>query len=126
MQSISGLTYDAAQPYVSAAGVKEPKAQRFEDEAPEQSLKPRRDEYIPEEKKEPGNNVERCTGSTDKVDREIEKLKREKQELEQRLNTETDEARIKDLKTKLAQVERELRQKDNDTYRRQHASYTFS
>ncbi|MCI9075272.1 MAG: hypothetical protein HFH10_05635 [Dorea sp.] len=126
MQSISGLIYDAAQPSVSAAGVKEPKAQRFEDEAPEQSLKPRRDEYIPEEKKEPGNNVERCTGSTDKVDREIEKLKREKQELEQRLNTETDEARIKDLKTKLAQVERELRQKDNDTYRRQHASYTFS
>lgn len=126
MQSISGLIYDAAQPSVSAAGVKEPKAQRFEDEAPEQSLKPRRDEYIPEEKKEPGNNVERCTCSTDKVDREIEKLKREKQELEQRLNTETDEARIKDLKTKLAQVERELRQKDNDTYRRQHASYTFS
>ncbi len=126
MQSISGLIYDAAQPSVSAAGVKEPKAQRFEDEAPEQSLKPRRDEYIPEETKEPGNNVERCTGSTDKVDREIEKLKREKQELEQRLNTETDEARIKDLKTKLAQVERELRQKDNDTYRRQHASYTFS
>lgn len=126
MQSISGLIYDAAQPSVSAAGVKEPKAQRFEDEAPEQSLKPRRDEYIPEEKKEPGNNVERCTGSTDKVDREIEKLKREKQELEQRLNTETDEARIKDMKTKLAQVERELRQKDNDTYRRQHASYTFS
>ena len=126
MQSISGLIYDAAQPSVSAAGVKEPKAQRFEDEAPEQSLKPRRDEYIPEEKKEPGNNVERCTGSTDKVDREIEKLKREKQELEQRLNTETDEARIKDLKTKLAQVERELRQKDNDTDRRQHASYTFS
>ncbi|MDE6935346.1 MAG: hypothetical protein K2P26_07030, partial [Oscillospiraceae bacterium] len=62
--------------------------------------------------------------STDKVDREIEKLKKQQQELEQRLNTETDEAKIKDLERQLAQVERELKQKDNDTYRRQNAVYT--
>ena len=61
-------------------------------------------------------------GNTDKVDREIEKLKKKKEELEQRLNTETDEAKIKDLERQLAQVERELNQKDNDTYRRQHAT----
>ena len=61
-------------------------------------------------------------GNTDKVDREIEKLKKKQQELEQRINTETDEAKIKDLEQQLAQVERELKQKDNDTYRRQHTT----
>ena len=72
----------------------------------------------PERKKE-----EVWEGSTDKVDREIEKLKKEKEELERRLNTETDEAKIQDLERRLSQVERELRQKDNDTYRRQHSAF---
>ena len=61
-------------------------------------------------------------GNSDKVDREIEKLKKKQQELEQRRNTETDEAKIKDLERQLAQVDRELMQKDNDTYRRQHTT----
>ena len=60
--------------------------------------------------------------NTDKVDREIEKLKKKQQELEQRLGTETDEAKIKELERQLSQVEQELRQKDNDAYRRQHAT----
>lgn len=63
-------------------------------------------------------------GNSDKVDREIEKLKKKQQELEQRLNTETDEAKIKDLERQLSQVEQELKQKDNDTYRKQNASFT--
>lgn len=67
-----------------------------------------------------------CTCNTDKVDREIEKLKKQKRELEQQINRETDETKAENLKAKLAQVERELSQKDNDTYRRQHATYTFS
>ena len=67
-----------------------------------------------------------CTCNTDKVDREIEKLKKQKQELEQQINRETDESKIEDLKAKLAQIEKELSQKDNDTYRRQHATYTYS
>ena len=75
----------------------------------------------PEGKKDKGETWE-C--NTDKVDREIEKLKKKQQELEQRLNTETDEAKIKDLEHQLAQVEQELKQKDNDTYRRQNATYT--
>ena len=62
--------------------------------------------------------------NTDKVDREIKKLKKKRQELEQRLNTETDEAKIKDLERQLSQAEQELRQKDNDAYRRQHAQVT--
>ncbi len=61
-------------------------------------------------------------GNSDKVDREIEKLKKKKEELEQRLNTETDEAKIKSLERQLAQVERELKQKDSDAYRRQHTT----
>ena len=73
----------------------------------------------PDEKKDKGETWE-C--NTDKVDREIEKLKKKQQELEQRLNTETDEAKIEDLERQLAQVERELKQKDNDTYRRQHTA----
>ena len=57
--------------------------------------------------------------NTDKVDREVEKLKKK-----QRLNTETDEAKIKDLERQLSQVEQELKQKDSDTYRKQNATYT--
>ena len=75
----------------------------------------------PEGKKDKGETWE-C--NTDKVDREIEKLKKKQQELEQRLNTETDEAKIKALERQLSQVEQELKQKDSDTYRRQHAVYT--
>ena len=75
----------------------------------------------PEGKKDKGETWE-C--NTDKVDREIEKLKKKQQELEQRLNSETDEAKIKDLEHQLAQVEQELKQKDSDTYRKQNATYT--
>ena len=75
----------------------------------------------PEGKKDKGETWE-C--NTDKVDREIEKLKKKQQELEQRLNTETDEAKIKALERQLSQVEQKLKQKDSDTYRRQHAVYT--
>lgn len=79
------------------------------------------DAKAPEQK---DGGEERCIGSTDQVDREIEKLKKKRQELEQQLSTETDEARITDLERQLAQVERELKQKDNDTYRRQHTQVT--
>ena len=75
----------------------------------------------PEGKK---NKDETWECNTDKVDREIEKLKKKQQELEQRLNTETDEAKIKDLERQLAQVSRELTQKDNDTYRKRHSTFT--
>ena len=75
----------------------------------------------PEGEKDKGETWE-C--NTDKVDREIEKLKKKRQELEQRLDTETDEAKIEDLERQLAQVERELRQKDNDAYRKRNAVFT--
>ncbi len=73
---------------------------------------------------DPEKSEEKCTGNTDKVDREIEKLREKKKELEQQLQSATDEKKIRELKSRLAQVESELRQKDTDTYRRQHTTFS--
>ncbi|MDE7431722.1 MAG: hypothetical protein K2N34_07405 [Lachnospiraceae bacterium] len=73
----------------------------------------------------PEKPAEKCTGSTDKVDREIKKLKEKKRQLEQQITSAFgDEKKVKKLEKKLAQVESELSQKDNDTYRRQHATFS--
>ena len=70
-----------------------------------------------------GQPVEKCVTNTDKVDREIKKLKEKRQQLEQQIQSAFgDEKKIRELEKKLAQVENELSQKDNDTYRRQNAS----
>ncbi len=97
-----------------------PEADEKKPDAPEQE-KPEQAQRAKGPKKKEG---ERCVGNTDKVDREIKHLKKKREELEQRLNTETDEAKIKDLERKLAQVERELSEKDNDTYRKQHSTFS--
>lgn len=76
------------------------------------------------EKKEADGKAERCTGSTDQVDREIERLKRKREELERQISAEPDEVKAKALERKLAQVERELSRKDNDTYRRRHTVFS--
>ena len=47
-------------------------------------------------------------------------------ELEQQIHSETDEGKRKNLEKELAQIERELSQKDNDAYRRRHAVYTYA
>ena len=65
--------------------------------------------------------TEETTTNTDAVDREIEALKKEKEQLEHQLNAATDPAAAEKLEKQLAQVESELRQKDNDSYRRQNA-----
>ena len=73
----------------------------------------------------PQNPEEKCVGNTDKVDREIEKLKEKKKQLEQEIMSASgDEQKIQELERKLAQVESELSQKDNDTYRKQNSSFT--
>ena len=70
-----------------------------------------------------GKPAEKCVANTDKVDREIKKLKEKKQQLEQQIQSASrDEKKIRELEKKLAQIENELSQKDNDTYRRQNAS----
>ena len=70
-----------------------------------------------------GKPAEKCVTNTDRVDREIRKLKEKKQQLEQQIQSVSgDEKKIRELEKKLAQVENELSRKDNDTYRRQNAS----
>ena len=60
--------------------------------------------------------------NTDKVDAEIQKLKVKKAQLEQKISsTQNPDA---DLQKQLAQIENELRQKDNDTYRKAHTNFS--
>ena len=73
------------------------------------------------EKKSATGKSEECTTNTDAVDSEIEKLKEEKRQLEQQIQSETDENKMKEWEKKLSQVEAELSQKNNDTYRKQNA-----
>ena len=152
MTAISDLNHEAIRPLAAPEKTQSaPKVQKPEEP---QSRQPKAmmDEYVPEEPEEPSgrywmgkdqdgqpkihfddpekaagapkNPEEKWMGNTDKVDREIEKLKKKQQELKQQLGTETDEVKIKDLERQLAQVERELKQKDNDTYRKQHSTFT--
>jgi len=74
-------------------------------------------------KEKEAEKTEPCTGNTDKVDREIQKLKKKKEQLEQQIQSETDEKKVEKLKKELSQVEGELRQKDNEAYRRQHTVF---
>lgn len=70
----------------------------------------------------PESKAEKCTTNTDKVDREIKNLKEEKKQLEQQLQTAAgDDKKTEELTKEIAAIEKELSQKDNDTYRRQHA-----
>ncbi len=65
----------------------------------------------------------KCTANTDKVDREIENLKEKKEQLEQQIRSAFgDDKKVKELENKLESIKNELRQKDNDAYRRQNAS----
>ncbi len=83
-----------------------------------------READAPGKKAANGRKAETCTVNTDAVDREIEKLKKKQEELNRQISSETDDTKIKELEKKLAQVESELRQKDNDTYRRQHSTFS--
>lgn len=71
----------------------------------------------------PEKSEEKCVGNTDKVDREIRKLKEKKKQLEQQIQSASKEEKVQELEKKLAQVENELSRKDNDTYRRQNSSF---
>ena len=153
MTPISGLNHEAIRPLAAPEKTQgAPKVQKPEEDSQDRQPKPLMDEYVPEERSEPSgrywrgkgekgqpkiyfDDPERPAGApnkpeekwacdTGKVDREIEKLKKKQQELEQRLKTETDEAKINDRERRLAQVEQELSQKDNDTYRKSNSTFT--
>jgi len=66
---------------------------------------------------------EKCTGNTDKVDREIERLKKKAEQLEMQLRS-ADGGKAEEISRKLKQVESELARKDNDTYRRAHTVFS--
>lgn len=67
-----------------------------------------------------------CTGDTGGVDREIRKLKEKKQRLERQLSASGGAEDNADLQKQLDSVESELRQKDNDSYRRMHTSFSMT
>lgn len=69
-------------------------------------------------------NIVKTTLNTDKVDKEIEKLKQTQAQLEQKIAAAKEPQDKETLETQLAQVEAELKLKDNDTYRRQHMEIT--
>ena len=99
-------------------------------DAPEEATAPSTRPEAPEElqpaKQAPAKQAEKLTGNTDQVDREIQKLREEKETLQQQINREPDEQKRKVLEQKLAKVESELQQKDNDSYRRHHTVFTPS
>ena len=109
-------------------GVLPPEAEKPEGGAlPPKTEAPEEDN--PEKKSVPGKKpekekVEECTANTDKVDREIEKLKKKKEQLEQKIVSEKDEKKREKLEKELAFVEAELSQKDNDGYRRRHTIFS--
>lgn len=77
--------------------------------------------YFDAPRKSETSGEEKCTTNTDKVEREIRKLKEEAKALKQQIKS-SDEEEKKRLMSKLAQVETELSQKDNDGYRKANAS----
>lgn len=68
--------------------------------------------------------AQKCTVNTDKVDAEIKKLKKEKASIEKQLaKAGNDPIQQRKLYRELQQIEGELKMKDNDSYRKQHAEY---
>lgn len=63
------------------------------------------------------------TANTDKVDREIKKLREKEKRIQRELRT-ADEKTAEKLKRELEQVSAELAEKDNDQYRRQHTEFS--
>lgn len=78
----------------------------------------------PDLSKQPDNQAQNCTADTNKVDREIQALKKEAMRLKGELATTHDAQKAKELQKQLAKIQQELQQKDNDTYRRQHTQFS--
>ena len=132
IQNISGYNiYQSPEPTIRRRGDEPPESNPdAADRAAgkdEPEREPDYDSYIPGDasnRKEKTQKSESCTANTDKVDREIERLKKKKAQLEQQARTAADPSRREALEKQLAQVERELAQKDNDGYRRAHTSFS--
>ncbi|MCM1578796.1 MAG: hypothetical protein NC078_08375 [Ruminococcus sp.] len=91
--------------------------------------KPDTADRTPGEKKSPrspeksgGKGAEKCTGNTDKVDREIKALKEKIKRLRERAEKAEGDERER-LSKELAAAEAELARKDCDSYRREHSEF---
>ncbi len=142
MEGIAGLTQPMA-PAAPAAQASPVRRVEQEPQAAPARPAPDMDEYIPEGEHIPsglywvgrdedgspkvffddpgGSPAETCTTDTGRVDRELEQLRRRREELARQADAQTDPSRAQALEQKLAGVEAELARKDNDSYRRQHA-----
>ena len=76
-------------------------------------------------KENSSQRAESVTISTDKVDSEIDSLKAKGLALAKSINNYDDEDTRLQLKDQLKQIQDELRRKDNDIYRRQHADISL-
>ena len=93
---------------------------RFDD--PEGGKETPKPEESSQPEKEKKGKITTC--DTSRVDREIENLKKRREQLKRQLEGTADPQKAQKLEQKLAQVEAELAQKDNDAYRRQNAVYS--
>lgn len=117
-------TYEAEEPQQSAGLYKV-----THDENGQQIIQVDKNQQDSQPEAEPQNEGEKpiivkTTGNTDKVDREIEKLKQTQTQLQQKIAATKVPEEKESLEKQLAQVEAELKLKDNDTYRRQHMEIT--
>lgn len=70
-------------------------------------------------------NAVKCTVNTDSIEAEIKELKEERKEIQKQINQAADDPDKKaELEKQLSDIEAEIKEKDNDTYKKQHASYT--
>lgn len=109
------IRFDSPVKKSTEGGLEEPLEEPLDEPSKEPST-----EAVPA-KDEPGKATETTTVNTDKVDREIEKLKEKRNQLEQQIQTTKDPEKAEDLERQLSQIENELVKKDNDAYRRQNA-----
>ena len=69
----------------------------------------------------PTQKSKSATYNTDKVDAEIKRLREQKQQFEKQLRSASDPQQAVMLQKQISRLEKELQQKDNDAYRREHA-----
>lgn len=83
------------------------------------------DNKVVEPQREEKRKTSESTVNTDQVDREIKSLKEELKKIQQQLKQFSgDPEKEKALEHQLSQITQELSAKDNDSYRKQHASCT--
>ena len=84
---------------------------------------PNKSDKSADEPEKEKSESEECTCNTDKVDRELKRLREKAERLEQQLRSASDDEAAK-LQKQLAGVQSELAQKDNDSYRKSQAVFS--